>query len=167
VWQRDEKGTLELTERHEDGDNGVLRMLIPVDVPEWSSEEGLHYGTALARTTGAVVRLVHVRLWDPPVRGFGRFYLTTQDQATTVLENALDTVWEHDLKASGVVLDAPRANVALAIATEAEEWGADLVVMACRPRGFLSTMFRGDNLAQQVIRCTTTCPVVVAPSSHR
>jgi nucleotide-binding universal stress UspA family protein len=165
--RNDNDGDLELEPRGpSSGAGSVLRLLVPVDVPEWSSTAGLASAVAMATATKSELRLVHIRLWDPPVRGYGRFYLESSEQATAVLEAALADLWACRLKASGVVVDAPRGSMALSIASEASDWGADMIVMASRPRGTLSLMLGGGSLAHQVMR-ETTCPVLVVHSSHR
>jgi nucleotide-binding universal stress UspA family protein len=163
----DNDGDLEVEPRRGGGGAGsALRLLVPVDVPEWSSTDGLANAVALSLSADAELRLVHVRPWDPPVRGYGRFYLETSEQATEVLDAALGDLWACRLRASGVVVDAPRSNMALAIASEAAEWGADMIVMAGRPRRTLGLMLGGGSLAHQVMR-ETSCPVLVVASTHR
>jgi nucleotide-binding universal stress UspA family protein len=163
----DNNGELDVQSRRPAGEAGsLLRLLVPIDVPEWSSTDGLANAVAMSVSTPAVLRLVHVRLWDPPVRGYGRFYLETSEQATTVVETALNDLWACHLQASGVVVDAPRGNVAMAIASEGSDWGADMIVMASRPRRTLAMMLGGGSLAQQVMR-ETNCPVLVVRSDHR
>ena len=84
--------------------------------------------------TGGVLRLVHVRTCDPlPMSG--RFYLETAAEAAAVLEQALLMAWAcGGPRATTVMVDARRGDVAGAIAWQAAAWPADLIVLARRPR---------------------------------
>jgi len=104
--------------------------------------------------------LVHVRIWDPLPRGSGRFYAETSEEATAVLEKALVQVWEREREASGVVVDAERSLTAAAIVAEASAWGADVIVMAQRPRRALSLRL-WSKVCRRVVR-QAPCPVLLA-----
>lgn len=118
----------------------------------------------LCVTSGSLLRLVHVRTWDPPVRSSGRFFLETSEEATAVLENALTGLWATGASASGIVVDVPRSLVAGAIAVEACSWGADVVVMT--RRGTVFRLLRPVSLSDQVTR-RAPCPVVVVQTGRR
>ena len=110
--------------------------------------------------TGGRLRVVHVRMWDPAVRGGGgRFYLETSEEATAVLERALTSVWERGVAASGVIVDAPRQWLARAIAIQARAWHAEVLVVTRRPRTALGALFLGS-LPEKLMR-EASCPVLV------
>ena len=110
--------------------------------------------------TGGRLRVVHVRMWDPAVRGGGaRFYLETSEEATAVLERALTSVWERGVAASGVIVDAPRQRLARAIAIQAQAWRAEVLVVARRPRTALGALVLGS-LPEKLMR-EASCPVLV------
>jgi nucleotide-binding universal stress UspA family protein len=156
-------GDLEVSQGHpERGPGAELRLLVAVDTPEGSSAEGLVRAALLGQATDATLRLIHVRPWDPPIRGYGRFYLESSEQATSLVEAALEQLWEQNLRASGVVVDAPRSGIALTIAEEAKSWEADMIVVAYRPKGPVGSLITGAPLAQQVIR-EAFCSVLVVP----
>jgi nucleotide-binding universal stress UspA family protein len=143
---------------------GFGRIVVPVNPVTWSSPDALPVATALAQRTGGQIRLVHVRMYDRPARGTGRFFPETERQATAVLEDALPTAWSAGVPAGGVVVEAARDRIASAIAEEAAAWDADIIVMTDRPRGLPSLMVRGAGMAQRVMR-EAACPVLaVRPS---
>lgn len=109
-------------------DGSYRRLLVPVG---WLAPQGdsLTLAIQIARVVRSPLRLVHVRIWDPPVRGCGRFYLETSEEATAVLERALERAWACGVDASGVVVDAERSRVAAAILAEAASWSADSIIL--------------------------------------
>jgi nucleotide-binding universal stress UspA family protein len=109
-----------------------------------------------------VLRLVHVRTCDPPLPIVGRFYLETPGEATAVLEETLLAAWAcGGPRATTVVVDARRGDVAAAIAWQAAAWPADLIVLTRRPRPALSRLVRGS-VPDQVMR-KASCPVLAIP----
>lgn len=134
------------------------RILVPVD-PFGRCAAALTLAGRLSLTVGGMLRLIHVRAWDPSARGVGRFYLQTSAEATALLDTALTGLWACGAAASGMVVDAPRPLTAAAIAAEASSWGADVVVVARRRRRALGVLLFGS-LSDQVIQ-ETQCPVLV------
>jgi hypothetical protein len=103
-------------------------------------------------------------MWDPPVRGGGRFYPETSEEATTVLDNAMNYAWARGVEASGVVIEAQRSCMATAIVGEASRWGADVVVLTAQPRRFI-TFGVWDKATRQVMRAAS-CPVLIVYPSR-
>ena len=147
------------------GDSGdsFRRALVPVD---WFEESinALAMAARIGQSTGGPLRLVHVRMWDPPVRGGGRFYPETSEEATTVLDNAMNYAWARGVEASGVVIEAQRSCMATAIVGEASRWGADVVVLTAQPRRFI-TFGVWDKATRQVMRAAS-CPVLIVYPSR-
>jgi len=115
--------------------------------------------------TGGVLRLVHVRTCDPPLPIAGRLYLETPGEATAVLEEALLAAWAcGGPRATTVVVDVRRDDVAAAIAWQAAAWPADLIVLTRRPRPALSRLVRGS-VPDQVMR-KASCPVLAVPPAR-
>ena len=77
-----------------------------------------------------VLRVVHVRIFDPPVRGAGRFFPESRADATAVLEHALLDAWECGSRVSGEVVVAERSHLAMAIVSAAQGWDAGVIVLA-------------------------------------
>jgi nucleotide-binding universal stress UspA family protein len=76
-----------------------------------------------------------------------------------VLEKALTSAWNSGVPASGVVVDARRAQLARVIAAEAHSWGAEVLVVTRRRRTAIGVLLLGslpDDLIRQV-----SCPVLV------
>ena len=135
------------------GDSGgsFRRALVPVD-SFGESINALAMAARIGQTTGGPLRLVHVRMWDPPVpRGGRRFYPETSEEATTVLDNAMNYAWARGVEASGVVREASR-------------WGADVIVLTARPRRFV-TLGVWDKATRQVMQAAS-CPVLIVHPSR-
>jgi nucleotide-binding universal stress UspA family protein len=141
------------------GGKRLQRILVPVD-PFGRADRALALAARFSAAVGGRLRLIHVRMWDPAAKGGGgRFYLQTSEEATVVLEKALTRVWETGVPASGVVVDAHRAQIAHVIAAEAHSWGAEVMVVTRRRRTAIGVLLLGslpDELMRQV-----SCPVLV------
>lgn len=123
---------------------------------------------AAARLSDAVsgqVRVVHVRTWDPGPKGAGRFFFESSSAATTVLDQAVTSVWQAGTRASGVVIEARRTRMTAVIAAQAAWWRADLVVVARRPRRPLGVLLLGSR-PDQLMRAVR-CPVLVVREEGR
>ena len=144
-----------------DGDSWFRRILVPVRAPG-QAYPAMAVAARICGITGGVLRLVHVRTCDPPLPIVGRCYLETPGEATAVLEEALLAAWAcGGPRATTVVVDARRGDVATAIAWQAAAWPADLIVLTRRPRPALSRLVRGS-VPDQVMR-KASCPVLAIP----
>jgi nucleotide-binding universal stress UspA family protein len=109
-----------------------------------------------------VLRLVHVRICDPPLPIVGRLDLETAGDAAALLEEALLMAWAcGGPRATTAVVDARRSDAAVAIARQAAAWPADLIVLARRPR-LAITRLAGGSVPDQVMR-KASCPVLAVP----
>jgi nucleotide-binding universal stress UspA family protein len=135
------------------------RILVPVRSPA-ESAEGLAAAVSVCSSTiNGVLRLVHVRVYDPPgPRCPGRFYAETVAEAAALLDEALLFVWGGGAQATTAVLDAPRGELAGAIAQHASAWRADVIVLDRRRRPAISRMVLGS-VSDQVMR-KASCPVL-------
>jgi nucleotide-binding universal stress UspA family protein len=147
------------TDMPDGGNPSLRRILIPVHSPE-ESAEALAVAARLCNSTiNGVLRLIHVRIYDPPMRRCpGRFYPETVAEAAALLDESLLIVWGSGVQATTAVMDAPRGQVAAAIVQQAAAWRADVVVLTRRGRPAISRMVLGS-VADQVMR-TATCPVL-------
>ena len=135
------------------------RICVPVG-PSGRPDQTLATAASFCAATGGRLRVVHVRMWDPAVRGGGsRYWLETSQEATAVLERALASVWARGVAASGVVVDAPRQRLTRSIAVQARAWRAEVLVVARRPRTALGALFFGG-LPEKLMR-EAGCPVLV------
>ena len=144
-----------------DGGSSFRRILVPVRAPGESSP-ALAVAARICAMTNGVLRLVHVRTCDPPLRSSARFYRETIGEAAAVLEEALLAAWASGgPRATTAVVDARAGKVALAIAWQAATWPADLIVLTRSPRTALTRLGRGG-IPDQVMR-TASCPVLALP----
>ena len=134
------------------------RILVPVRL----AEDALGPLAVVARVCSAAnctVRLVHVRIYDPPMRGSGRFYPQNRTEAAAIPDDALPIAWGCGLRATTAVVEAPRRDVASGIARQAAAWRADLIVMTRRPDPAIYRLILGS-VPDQVMR-RAHCPVLV------
>jgi nucleotide-binding universal stress UspA family protein len=143
-----------------DGDGpSFRRILIPVRAPGESAEALAFAARVCGSTINGVLRLIHVRIYDPPMpRCPGKFFPESVAEAEALLDDALLLVWDGGAQATTAVVDAPRGEVAAAIARQASVWRADLIVLTRRPRPVISRMVLGS-VADQVMR-KASCPVL-------
>jgi nucleotide-binding universal stress UspA family protein len=146
------------TDRLAFGDGPSLRrILIPIRVAG-DAAEPLAVAARVCCSTKGVLHLVHVRVFDPPLRASGRFYPETRTEAAAVLDEALLIVWGYGLPATTAVVDAPRGEVASAIAQQASAWRADVIAMTRRASPAIWRLLRGS-VSDQVMR-QANCPVL-------
>jgi nucleotide-binding universal stress UspA family protein len=129
------------------------RILVPLDeaVPAESMVEAVG---ALARSTGATVRLLHVAPTAESLADDYGHVLVYADQETARLEaEALDYLHAASMGLDGVTLEcAVRYGDPVAqILDEAESWNADLIAMTTRGRGRVGRALLGS-VAEQVFR---------------
>jgi nucleotide-binding universal stress UspA family protein len=140
------------------GGRPVRRILVPVGLSRGSAET-LAVAAQVAGATGGQLRLLHVRLYDPPMpRCPGRFYPYTAAEAAAVLDEAMLTVWGFGVPATSAVVEAPRDELAAAIAAQAAAWSADVIAMTRRPRRAVGVLLLGS-VPDQVMR-RAACPVL-------
>ena len=141
------------------GEPTFRRILIPVRSAGESAEALAAAARLCNSTINGVLRLVHIRIYDPPMRKCPcRFYPETAAQAAALLDEALLIVWGSGAQATTAVMDAPRGEVAAAVAQQASAWRAGMIVLTRRLRPVISRMVLGS-VADQVMR-KATCPVL-------
>jgi nucleotide-binding universal stress UspA family protein len=91
----------------------------------------------VARANAAAVRVLHVDTSD--VVGIAVIDLDDDGAARGVLDNALRMLAAEGVHAEGQLVEALVDDVPDVIARSAEEFGADLVVLAPRHRGAIAT----------------------------
>jgi nucleotide-binding universal stress UspA family protein len=135
------------------------RILVPVRSPD-ESAEALELAASLwSGTISSVLGVVHVRMFEPPARGWpGRFYLETACEAQALLDEALLLVWGSGAQATTALASAARGQVGDAIADFASGWRADVIVLTRRPRWSISRFVLGS-VGDQVMR-KASCPVL-------
>jgi nucleotide-binding universal stress UspA family protein len=142
------------------------RILVPVSSPAESAEALAAAARVCRSTINGVLRLVHVRIYDPPMpRCPSRLYLETAAEAAALLDEALLIVWSSGAQATTAVLDAPRGELAAVIARQASAWRADVIVVSRRRRPAISRIVLGS-VADQIMR-KASCPVLSVPPSRK
>jgi nucleotide-binding universal stress UspA family protein len=135
------------------------RIFVPVRSPDESAEALAVAAYVWSNSVSARLRLVHVRMYDPPIpRSPSRFYLESATEARALLDEALLILWGNGAQATTAVMDAPRQRVGAAIARQAAAWGADVIVLTRRRRPAISRAVLGS-IADEVMR-RATCPVL-------
>ena len=141
------------------GRPGIRRILVPIR----SADQAVGPLAAAARVCAANVLLclVHVRIYDPPMRGSARFYPQTRSEAAAIPDEALPIAWAYGLPAATAVIAARRREVASAIARQASAWRADMIIMTRRPGLAICRLVLGS-VPDQVMRAAD-CPVLAVP----
>jgi nucleotide-binding universal stress UspA family protein len=146
------------------GGSGFRRILVPIRSASHAAET-LAVAACVCSATNGLLHLIHVRIYDPPVRGAGRFYPQTRREAQAVLDEVLPIAWAYGFRATTAVVAAPRENVASAIAQQASAWRADMIVMTRRPGLALCRLVLGS-VPDQVMR-KAHCPVLAVRPSRK
>ena len=133
------------------------RILVPLDEAV-QAESMVEAVGALARSTGATVRLLHVAPVADAVMDDDGHVLAYSDQETERLEaEALDFLHAASIGLEGLPVEcAVRFGDPVAqIVEDAEAWNADLIAMATRGRGSIGRALLGS-VAEQVFRKAPT-----------
>jgi nucleotide-binding universal stress UspA family protein len=138
------------------------RILVPIDC-FGAFDDALMVAGRVYRAVGGPLRLIHVRTWEQAARGGGRYFAETSGEATTTLDKAIGEAWAMGLQASGVVIEAHRNLIALAVISEAARWDADVIVVTKRRRRTLGVLLSGSVSDQ--IMLEASCPVLVVRRS--
>ena len=144
------------------------RILVPVDGSA-TSRKGLREAIAIAKLTGARIKLLHA--WAPPFLAMGSeaalmrgedIYDVSHDAGQRVLSDAAASV-----KAAGIELDEQLEELGGRrlcdlVAATANEWRASLIVLGSHGRRGFSRMLLGSD-AEQILRTAPT-PVLLVRS---
>lgn len=132
----------------------VHRLLVPLDGTPFA-EGALPYAEALARRTGAVVHLVRGSLVrHAPLEQTGEAQIVADERAYLV--KVVERLGAQRIAASVTLQHAAAAE---AIVGQAQQWGADLIVMATHERGPVGRAIFGSVTAG--VLETTTAPVLL------
>ena len=139
------------------------RILVPVDGSA-TSKKGVKEAIAVAKLTGARIKLLHV--WEPPFLAMGTevallsgedIYDVSRSAGQRVLSDAVASV-----KAAGIPVDEQLQEhdgkrLCEQVAAIAAQWRASLIVLGSHGRRGLSRVLLGSD-AEQILR---TAPVPV------
>jgi nucleotide-binding universal stress UspA family protein len=146
------------------GGGQLRRIFVPIDGAGHAAD-ALALAAKLSAALDGTVRVVHVRIFDPPVRNSGRFYPESSADAEAVVEHAVLDAWACGSRATGEVVVAERSHLGRAIVSAAEGWQAGLIVLARRPRRGLARLLV-RSVADEVLH-RASCPVLVVRPAYR
>jgi nucleotide-binding universal stress UspA family protein len=144
------------------------RILVPVDGSDCANR-GLSEAMALARLTGARIRLVHVI--DEPLVAIGAdvaagaaedLVAIAREAARQVLADATEKVKLAGLQVDDVLLDSFDGRVCELVTDAVRTWPADLVVIGTHGRRGVGRLLLGSD-AEQILRLS---PVPVLLVRH-
>ncbi|TFZ01097.1 universal stress protein [Ramlibacter rhizophilus] len=142
------------------------RLLVPVDGSD-ASRHALTTAVGMARESGGKLRLVHVLEdatylagYDATGAAAGELYRATRDNATRILEEAVQQVKAAGLDCEAELIDRMGERMPHLVAEEARQWSADLIVVGTHGRRGLNRLMLGSG-ADQIIRLAPV-PVLVA-----
>lgn len=143
------------------------RILVPVDGSD-TADKALVTALQLARNSGANVRLVHsldelAYLWGYEYRG--DTVTLAREQAAKVLNAAAAMAQAAGVTAERQLIEVPGMRLGEAIAGEARQWEADLIVLGTHGRRGIGRVLLGSG-AEQVIR-SAPVPVLVIRGDDR
>jgi nucleotide-binding universal stress UspA family protein len=139
------------------GGPSFRRVLVPVGLAA-DAVQTLAVAARVCSSLNGTLQLLHIRIFDPPMRGYGRFYPQTRSEAAAVPDDALPVIWTYGVQATTAVVEAPRGGIAAAIAKQAAAWQADVIVMTRRPSRAILRLFLGS-VPDEVMR-KASCPVL-------
>jgi nucleotide-binding universal stress UspA family protein len=144
------------------------RILVPVDGSDCAGR-GLSEAIALARLTGARIRLVHVI--DEPLVAIGAdmaagaaedLVRIAREAAQRVLADATETVKLAGLPVDDLLLDSFDGRLCDLVIAAVKSWSADLVVIGTHGRRGVERLLLGSD-AEQILRLS---PVPVLLVRH-
>ena len=141
----------------------VERILVPVDGSA-TSRKGAKEAIAVAKLTGARIKLLHV--WEPPFLALGAeaalmrgedIYNLSRDAGQRVLSDAAASVKAAGIEVDEQLQEHDGKRLCEQVAATASLWRASLIVLGSHGRRGLSRMLLGSD-AEQILR---TAPVPV------
>ncbi len=134
------------------------RLLVAIDDTE-RSDTTLSFATAVAKLSGAVVHLLYVNEFAV---GTGGMPLHTNEEAIALLTRAAQQLRAEGIRVTGSSRRAPYRQVPQRIASAADEFAADAIVLGSRRRGHFFRLFSG-RVRERTVRLTSL-PVIMAPA---
>jgi nucleotide-binding universal stress UspA family protein len=144
------------------------RILVPVDGSE-TSMKALVAALQMARESGGRVRLVHTLDELAYLSGFevsGDLIRVARDYAGKVLQDALDVAKSAGVPADSKLVEGAGARLGEVVASEAQAWEADLVVVGTHGRRGVSRVLLGSG-AEQVLRLAPVPVLAVRATEAR
>lgn len=137
------------------------RILVPFDGSD-TSTQALATALQMARDSGACVRVVHLLDEAEHVSGYGwapDVLRAARAQAERILGQARQAGRDGGVAIESALLDEPAQSLGQAVAAQALQWAADLVVLGSHGRRGVARALLGSG-AEQVVRLAPV-PVLV------
>jgi nucleotide-binding universal stress UspA family protein len=134
------------------------RLLVAIDGTE-RADITLSFATALAKERGAVVHLFYV---NELAVGTGGMPLLTNEEAVALLTRAAEQLRAEGIRVTGSARRASYRQVPQRIATAADEFAADAIVLGSRRRNRVLRLF-SRRVRERTVRLTSL-PVIMAPA---
>jgi nucleotide-binding universal stress UspA family protein len=137
------------------------KILVPIDGSD-TADKAMRMALDMARESLASVRFMHVIDDD---RYFSSYEFSADlrtyafDNAKKLLQNAMDAAAALGVNADTQLINKPGQRLGENVADEAQNWGADLVVVGTHGRRGLGRVLLGSG-AEQVVRLSPV-PVLV------
>lgn len=135
------------------------RILVPVDGSS-TSDQGLSEAIAIARLTGARIRLLHVIREPLQAIGIDGAMCSGADipglvreAGESVIAEAIGQVKEQGIAVDSALLDSMDGRVCDLVVQVAQNWPADLIVLGTHGRRGVVRMLLGSD-AEQILRLT-------------
>lgn len=141
------------------------RILVPVDGSA-TARKGLMEAIAVAKFTGARIKLLHV--WEPPFLAIGSeaalmrgedIYNVSRDAGQRVLSDAAASVTAAGVAVDEQLQEHDGGRLCEQVAATAAQWRASLIVLGSHGRRGLGRMLLGSD-AEQILR-TASVPVLL------
>jgi nucleotide-binding universal stress UspA family protein len=146
------------------------RILVPIDGSA-TSKRGVREAIAIAKLTGARIKLMHV--FEPPLLGIGSeaallrgddIYNVARDAGQNLLSDAAASVKAAGIPVDEQLLEHGGKRLCEQVADTASEWRASLIVLGSHGRRGLRRMLLGSD-AEQILR-TAPVPVLLVRESE-
>lgn len=147
---------------------GLNRVLLVVD-------DGAKLADALATVTRVIdsrtgtVRVAHFRTWSTVSEASskrviselssGDAFAGSREHAIEVTDALVNELGRRNVRADGIMLESPPGGLAALIASAANNWQADLIVLGSHGRG--PARQDSQDLQDELVRLAS-CPVTVA-----
>ncbi|MFE9181182.1 universal stress protein [Streptomyces sp. NPDC007126] len=138
------------------------RILVAVDSGP-TRMSSVHSAAALARLTGARVRVLHVAAFAATLATV--VPLEDDAEAQFVLDEAVDLLRRSGVETDGVIVHALTTQIPGVISETAAEWQADLLVLAPHHRDLLGALL--DPRVSDAVAHTGRTSVLLVPENGR
>ena len=148
------------------------RILVPMDGSD-TATRGLREGMRLAKDQHAKLRLIHVINELMVVAAYegtvysGELLEVLRENGKAILSKAEATVTAAGLQVESAVLEAHGGHAGDAIAKDAAQWPADIIVLGTHGRRGIARLLMGSDAEQVIRQATVPVLLVKTENSHK